>query len=1014
MAFPAPKKKARISMESGSAEVDPFKDFEDEESFTADDLEQIDIIESQAMSQIPKEDTSLATTSTKPHVNGANVAPNFSFKPLTSRSPNVPRKSSANFQQKTLNRPPSISSHGQTKRQTNITVPVAGLSSSKIYTGYLPPSQDKMRSSPPFISSQNRFKKGVEAQPTCKNPRLQQSNVSLPLHKKESPQSQGFGVSHTLLPQDSDHQQSTCKPFQNAVPTKELRHSLSAQTIAQGGAQSKSLTPPKGCTSSGTPSLPIQGNSGDAQRLAQELERMKEEAKNLKSERFSKDGEIQVLRQNLGKYKAEVSRLKIERVENEEKLKREQTENDKKLTKEAESLKTQLQFKERELAEAQNSFRSLEQRLQTNNNSITSKHPVTPPRNSPHLKRSLMGEREQASGTTPQQEGGFPTRESFMQTNPALGSPAKVKMRLVEEGCTSKGNLRSPKRVASRSPARSPKVVMKQRKVSSSKTNLRRDIAVSTKLTLTSRYPSGHISSSQLIGRLIGQPHPQDYNASLLTQGSLISTLHAAESKSCLILRNSDDSSSIPAAKLLQTGEGNSTSSKPNKNHESAMRALSSILNLSSSSTNNCCANKPTSSKMEDSEQEQIEAFNVNHSNAILGVLPLLEDQLTEYIDLMHLMSVCSSSLASTCPSSSGDGAGRCLNGSFDTVAKDEQIQFEIKESQAVNALHTLHCLVSYSQIAATHVIQGSGESGGDLSIMEIDPSAPLIDPTQAPGRSISQQQMSCPANIPSALFNLPRCQILMRLIKIINSIQPSEGQGPLVLDTAIRILLELTRRLPIEDAFRLSELLESDFLHPLLTCDYPNTLCAVLTILSSLASKSWNLAQKLCTHSDTCFLLQVYQCASCGLNKCNTVDRMQIVGKIIDLLTCITSVHEDGAAFLLDTDCQCSEEVVSSMVIMLSREFRSFDPDCDLQSHRMLIIRKGLLPLHSLYMDSNFTDHRLEAEQQYNHLITEMNRLLSTLAVIHRHEVGFLQDFEGSDEDDLDQDSQEQQMDVN
>ncbi|XP_041458204.1 ATR-interacting protein-like isoform X2 [Lytechinus variegatus] len=972
MAFPAPKKKARISMESGSSEVDPFKDFEDEESFTADDLEQIDIIESQAMSQIPKEDSSLATTSTKPHVNGANVAPNFSFKPLTSRSPNVPRKSSANFQQKTFNRPPSISSHGQTKRQTNITVPVAGLSSSKIYTGYLPPSQDKMRSSPPFISSQNRFKKGVEAQPTCKNPRLQQSNVSLPLHKKESPQSQGFGVSHTLLPPDSDHQQPTCKPFQNAVPAKELRHSLSAQTIAQGGAQTKSLTPPKGCTSSGTPSLPIQGNSGDAQRLAQELERMKEELETLKSERFSKDGEIQVLRQNLGKYKAEVSRLKIERVENEEKLRREQTENDKKLTKEAESLKTQLQFKERELAEAQNSFRSLEQRLQTNNN-ITSKHPVTPPRNSPHLKRSLMMEREQASCTTPQQEGGFPTRESFMQTNPALGSPAKVKMRLVEEGCTSKGNLRSPKRVASRSP--------------------------------------GHISSSQLIGRLIGQPHPQDYNASLLTQGSLISTLHAAESKSCPILRNSEDSSSIPAAKLLQTGEGNGTSSKPNKNHESAIRALSSILNLSSSSTNNC-ANKPTSSKMEDSEQEQIEIFNVNHSNAILGVLPLLEDQLTEYIDLMHLMSVCSSSLTSTCPSSSGEGAGRCLNSSFDTVAKDEQLQFEMKESQAVNALHTLHCLVSYSQIAASHVIHGSGESG-DLSIMEIDPSAPLIDPTQAPGRSISQQQMSCPANIPSASYNLPRCQILMRLIKII-SIQPSEGQGPLVLDTAIRILSELTRRLPTEDAFRLSELLQSDFLHPLLTCDYPNTLCAVLTILSSLASKSWNLAQKLCTHSDTCFLLQVYQCASCGLNKCNTVDRIQIVGKIIDLLTCITSVHEDGAAFLLDTDCQCSEEVVSSMVIMLSREFRYIDPDCDLQSHRMLIIRKGLLPLHSLYMDSNFTDHRLEAEQQYNHLITEMNRLLSTLAAIHRHEVGFLQDFEGSDEDDLDQDSQEQQMDVN
>lgn len=120
----------------------------------------------------------------------------------------------------------------------------------------------------------------------------------------------------------------------------------------------------------------------------------------------------------------------------------------------AESLKTQLQFKERELAEAQSTYRSLEQRLQTNNNtSIMAKNPITPPRNSPRFTvSSSMGRREQASAATPQQEGGFPTKESFMQTNPALGSPAKVKMRLVDECSTSKGILRSPKRVASRSP----------------------------------------------------------------------------------------------------------------------------------------------------------------------------------------------------------------------------------------------------------------------------------------------------------------------------------------------------------------------------------------------------------------------------------------------------------------------------------------------------------------------------------------------------------------------------------
>ncbi|XP_030829145.1 ATR-interacting protein isoform X1 [Strongylocentrotus purpuratus] len=1032
MAFPAPNKKPRLSTEGGQAEVDPFKDFEDEESFTADDLEQIDIIESQALSQIPRDHITSATASSKPYVKGAHVPHNFSFKPLTSRSPNVPRKPSTSFQQKAPDRHPPLISHGQARgqdrRQTNVTVPVAELRPSKIYTGYLSPSPDGVKSSPPFASSQNRYKKGVEAQPTNNNPRLQQSNVSFPLHKQESPQSQGFGVSNTLLPQDSDHQHSTSnKTFQHGIPAKEVRHTLSAQTMAQGGAKSKTLTPPKGCTSSGTPNLPMQGESREAQRLAQELEKMKEELKNLKSERFSKDGEIQVLRQNLGRYKAEVSRLKIERVEHEEKLKREQTEMDKELTKEAESLKTQLQFKERELAEAQSTYRSLEQRLQMNNNtSIMAKNPITPPRNSPRFTGSSMGRREQASAATPQQEGGFPTKESFMQTNPALGSPAKVKMRLVEECSTSKGILRSPKRVASRSPARSPKIVMKQRKISSNKANLRRDITGSTKLTLSSRYPSGHVSSAQLIGRLMGQTLPQDYNAASLTQGSLISTLQAAESINCdshptLREVEKNKSANIPAAKLLQNEEAKTTSSRRNKNYESAMRALSSLLNWSNSSTS-ACANKLTSSKMDDSELEQIHALKTDNSNAILGVLPLLEDQLVGYIDSLHLLSVCSSSLASTCPSSSGGGAGRGLDSSLDPGAKEEQLQLEMKEAGAVNALQTLYCLVCYSKVAASHIIRGGGEDGGDAdtSLMEIDPSAPLIDPTQAPGRSTSQQPMSSRpgTNLPSVSLmtsDLPRCQILKRLVKIIG-MQPSEGQGPVVLDTALRILFELARILSMEDAFRFSELLLSEVLHPLMTCDSPDTFCAVLTILSLLAAKSWRLTQNLCTHSDSCLLLQLYQCASHDLNKCNTAERMQVVCKIINLLTCITSVHEEGAAFLLDTDCQCSEEVVSSLVVMLSREFRSIAPDCDLQNQRLLMIRQGLLPLHSLFMDSHFTDHRLEAEQQYNHLITEMNRLISTLPQIHRHEVGFLQDFDGSDEDEWEQDSQEQatQMEVN
>ncbi|XP_071484967.1 uncharacterized protein [Diadema antillarum] len=1049
MAYPAPSKKPRIGGDKMQAETDPFQDFED--SFTADDLEKLDYIESQALSQMPSQGPNVASTSsmsdydralemddvthscneygakTKKHVRSHG----FAFKPLASRSPNVPPTSSNRVQHK---QPPAMPhQREQQVKQSNVSyvqVPA------KIYMGRQSSSQEGVKSSPPFSSSQNRLKKATESRPTGKCPLLQQSNVSVPLRSKNAPQSQGFTVSTQGTSEQVKKQSNS---------TKEVRYNLSAHVIHQGG-ESKQLTPPTGCTSSGSPDLPLQsriGDSAETSYMAQQLEKTKAECQkfkaeldSLKLERFSKDGEIQVLRQNLGKTKAEVSRMKSEKVELEERWRRDQTEKEKELAREAESLKTQLQFKERELAEAQNSYRSLEQRLQaggsssSSSSSMAARNPITPPRNGPRFNGSTLPGRT-GDQPSPKQDGGFPTKETFMELNPALGSPARsparVKMRLVEEG---RGTTHSPKRALSRSPARSPRVAFcKQRRKESARSASRKDLVPSPKMTLTSSYPNGHLSSAQLIGRLLEQPLSKAYSCHEGTLGSLIKALQAA-------------SDYLNPRHPLRDEDKPVQSAPKDQSCNLAMRSISMLLNSSTCTEN--ARTGTTSARVRHLLQHAEKSLTADHSTAIVGVLPLLEEQLTCFIDAVWLssISVDASTLASTCPGGSGGS-----DSSPEASREEEEEQLERVRGVAEAALQTLHTLVTHCPPVCTHIIQGDRESTrlgeGDASLMEIDPSAPLIDPTQAPSSSVahlpnashhsavsspsSSSSSSSSSFIPASL--LPSsCQLLKRLVKIVG-IPRASGQSSTIQDTALRILLELARKLQEEDAIsfadeskpcpppiRFLELLSSGVLQPHLSTESPmHTRCLVLSLLTTL-TKSWLLTQKMCNHSDTCLLLQIYQCVYQGLpGKMGEHEMTKIARMVGVLLANVTSTHEEGAAFLLDTDCQCSEEVVASLVMMLCREFQALDPEVDIDNPRLDAVRQGILPLHALFMDPHFTDHRLEAEQHFNYLIAEMTRLAGRLPDFPKHEVGFLQDFEGSDEDEWDQDSQEQstQMDV-
>ena len=159
----------------------PFQDFE--ESFTADDFEKLDFIESQALSQqIPLANATNGRVPKSNKANGTmklfteesfgqmssgydsmpqnNSGPrSFSFKPLSSRSPNVPEKPNTSLPQKFQAKQPHPSAQlpqkVQGSKQTNTpqaTVQNSNYTSTKIYVG-MQSSPRNLKSSPPISSS---------------------------------------------------------------------------------------------------------------------------------------------------------------------------------------------------------------------------------------------------------------------------------------------------------------------------------------------------------------------------------------------------------------------------------------------------------------------------------------------------------------------------------------------------------------------------------------------------------------------------------------------------------------------------------------------------------------------------------------------------------------------------------------------------------------------------------------------------------------------------------------------
>ncbi|XP_072025176.1 ATR-interacting protein-like [Amphiura filiformis] len=915
-------------------------------------------------------------------------------------------------------------------KQSNV-VNYGASQNSKIY--YQPPSPTLSGGgTPPKTGSQSRSRNNSGSSNI--NPR---SPVKLGEPPKSTFQPHKIQSNVSLPSASLAHE----KPVSNHGQFKSSVGNAGGSTWKSGSGQLKphqsvvrtNLTPPAGSVATReSPDLPTATQEGSAsqrpnlyqqqvEKMRLELETNNRQLKVLKEERYSKDGEIKVLRQNLDKYKSDVSKLQVDKVQIEEKFKTHQSTKEKDLAREVEQLRTQLEFKNVELREAQDSYRNLEHRHQASDGpaAFPVSSQVTPPRRS--LRVALGGSSQQTKVERSPRNGGgdiFPTQESFMENNFSSGTKKSPKVRGL---MLSTGQRNSPRRMPSlTSPGKgtvAPVAPPPVEPAPASQTFTPGPVVCGTPKkqaseevaagpVLCSRLSKGCIRGTQLLGKLMERPSSlnltecdgEAYGRGLLKLFSKDVTMNLGVA---VVERNS--------GKLSPTQTKRSPNDKSpvhmplpwqscTENEDIAYRSLHSILNPPHNSSDG-----------DDTHPSD------NTSDSLLGLLPLIEERLNRYLEAVQNLTILCDSVPSSENASSSRGSsnpecsGEVSSPSSSPGGGEGNLLLANLEASAISCLQTLSCMVCHSEDVCRTLLSGGGGGNvaredaldqSDISIMEIDPSAPLIDPTQAPGR-----QIDC---ISSAISHCNKLQLLNKLIRLASIQQPKQATSSAkgsVLEGTLEVLAALARKAHILELDRLKLLLINDNLSVNLQSDSSLLkACHTLDIMTAM-SRSYDLLKRFCNQSDACQLLQLYQCSLRGIKGSTDAQVTYITSKVIDLLVNIVNTHNSGATFLLETDCQCSMEVIEAVLLVLHREYRIYNQQNQAQGFTLL--RQAVILLHSLM---TCTDHKLDIE--YIQLIICLTRLFRRHPVTAEAEANLLLDL-WDNEDDEEEEHLHEDMDV-
>ncbi|XP_025062553.1 ATR-interacting protein [Alligator sinensis] len=202
------------------------------------------------------------------------------------------------------------------------------------------------------------------------------------------------------------------------------------------------------------------------------------------------------------------------------------------------------------------------------------------------------------------------------------------------------------------------------------------------------------------------------------------------------------------------------------------------------------------------------------------------------------------------------------------------------------------------------------------------------------------------------------------------------------IMNQSLKVLVKLAENSTIELLISFHRLLNSQTLLHCMCAETPlPTVYLTIRLLAVLVHHP-RLAAQLCSHSETCLLLALYMYITSRPDKsASEMHWLQLEQEAVRFLTkCMRC--SSPSVLLLDTDCQCSLEVVKALIVMLHRQWvkvRRSESNFHMYKEQIVqFLRDTVLLLHSLSQkDKRFQEHFLEVLHQYDQAIPGVRAIL-------------------------------------
>ncbi|XP_048403727.1 ATR-interacting protein isoform X2 [Stegostoma tigrinum] len=694
--------------------------------------------------------------------------------------------------------------------------------------------------------------------------------------------------------------------------------------------------------------------------LQEQHEKLRQQFNELEEKLLVRNGEIRVLRDSLRHVESEFDQQKKLYLLGEKEKAEAQSQREKELSKKAQSLQSELHFKEAEMNELRAKLINCERLTKS---AVASVAKISP-------RKSSSGSIKPESSPSPQiARNYFPDKKAFaaeMSPMPSVSSAPTTNQILTDkEDAQDLKELHIIKREMLK---KCPSLNSIQGKLSHSRQSEseRRQASWSiTDLQMSNRRCGEAVKGAVLLTVLLSQPvGPGTLGLSHLLNTNSETFYGLIQQHSCV-------------------GIGTSLSEKSSEvGIKGTLLSLSDLQGLAICGINMLIFDQESSEEKLDTTKATPGLRSQNDLPSAVHLLPLIDFYLGTYCQALQTEK------AGRNPA----GRRNCYPASpVESTASNVDDCFNNLEDFALSALDVLYHLVSHSQKAGKSLlIPTSSQSiqSGTVVTTQSHKNSTLSrhGNEEEAGKCGLQEEHAKLQELVG--LDQPQHNLFNKLLQLSDPVIISVTyRRENLQNLSMRILGKVAENTTTELLSRFHQLLSSEVLLRCLSLDSSCTVVLFVVQLLANLTDHVELASKFCCQSASCLFFNLYTYVSSRPDS-TAADRLwlQLEQEVIRFLAKFGLSHSGASAILVESDCPCNTEILKTLIVMLHRQWLTVR--ISQENHSSVcnqavvqFLRETVLLLHCLSQrDKSFTDHCLDVLHLYDQVMHGIKTILKNI----------------------------------